>query len=134
MSSAVVEPSARADPGPSRVYVGRTNQARVDPRQALRVLERVDGMRAPDAVATLRFAAGSVCVEVARVVEQAVARARSTSGVDEDALVVTGFEVGDGEAITRVRRLAHGRADWITTRTTSVRVELTDVRVEREEP
>jgi ribosomal protein L22 len=39
-------------------------------------------------------------------------------------LVVTGGRVTDGEAITRVRRHAHGNADWITTYTTAIEVEL----------
>ena len=32
--------------------------------------------------------------------------------------------VGEGETVVRVRRLAHGMADWITTETTDIRVEL----------
>lgn len=124
MNSTAAEPRTPVTP---RTYVGRTRQARVDQRKASQALARVYGMPAADAIAALQFAAGSVCVEVARVVAQAAARARHLSGVEEGGLVVSGFEVGDGDAITRVRRLAHGRADWITTRTTFVEVELTEV-------
>ncbi len=42
-------------------------------------------------------------------------------------LVITGSEVGEGETVVRVRRLAHGMADWITTETTDIRVELSPV-------
>lgn len=138
MSSTAAEPSPRVGSRspigdrPHRTYVGRTSQARVDRQQASQALSRVYGMSAADALTTLQFAAGSVCVEVARVVQQAVAQARHTSGIEDDELIVSGFEVGDGDAITRVRRLAHGRADWITTQTTFVQVELTEVRAQRE--
>jgi ribosomal protein L22 len=50
---------------------------------------------------------------------------RESPGVAEADLVVAGGRVSDGEAITRVRRHAHGNADWITTYTTAIEVELT---------
>jgi metal-sulfur cluster biosynthetic enzyme len=41
-----------------------------------------------------------------------------------DRLVVAGWEVSDGEAVRRLRRMAYGIADWIVTETTAVTVEL----------
>jgi metal-sulfur cluster biosynthetic enzyme len=64
------------------------------------------------------YAAGDVAKAVADL-------RRSSPGVSEADLVVSGGWVADGEEITRVRRHAHGKADWITTHTTAIEVELT---------
>jgi ribosomal protein L22 len=105
--------------------VGHNSQARLTQDEARRILARVEGMTAAEALGALRFAAGTVCVPVARVVAQAVAQAEHAYGVGPAALVISGSEVGTGEIVVRVRRLAHGMADWITTETTDIRVELT---------
>lgn len=107
-------------------FVGRTAQARISRTEASRVLARVHGMPAAEALAALQFSAGTACAPVARVVHQAIADAER-DGVCPDALALVRYEVGDGEVVTRVRRLAHGKADWITTRTTAVRVELSTI-------
>ncbi|MGE3288585.1 MAG: uL22 family ribosomal protein [Pseudonocardia sp.] len=106
------------------VVRGRSSQARVAQPEARRVLERVRGMPADAALHALRFAAGTVCAPVARVVQQATAEAERVHGLGPEALVVAAFEVGEGEPVVRVRRQAHGKADWITTRTTALTVEL----------
>lgn len=106
------------------VVHGRSSQARVDRAEAQRVLERVRGMPADAALHALRFAAGTVCAPVARVVQQATAEAERAHGLPPAALVVAAFDVDEGEPVVRVRRQAHGKADWITTRTTAVTVEL----------
>jgi large subunit ribosomal protein L22 len=61
---------------------------------------------------------------MARVVTQAMAEAQRTLGVGGDALVIVSSEVGPGESLVRLRRLAHGMADWITTETTDITIEL----------
>jgi ribosomal protein L22 len=108
---------------PDERVVGHNSQARLSQAEARRILKRVHGMTATDALAALRFGAGTTCPAIARIVAQAVERARSR-GIGPDRLVVSGGEVGDGEQVVRVRRLAHGMADWITTETTDIRVEL----------
>ena len=37
---------------------------------------------------------------------------------------VGNWTVGEGDVITRLRRMAHGIADWITTTTTLVEIQL----------
>jgi ribosomal protein L22 len=106
------------------MIVGHNSQARLSQDEARRILARVHGMAAAEALWALRFAAGTVCPPVARVVAEAVEQAERTLGIGPDLLVVTGSEVGQGETVVRVRRLAHGMADWITTQTTDIRVEL----------
>lgn len=104
--------------------IGHSSQVRLSQNEARRVLARVQGMTAARALRALRFSAGTVCAPVARIVLQATTEAQRMHGVGGDALVIVGSEVGDGETVTRVRRLAHGMADWITTETTDIRVEL----------
>jgi ribosomal protein L22 len=103
---------------------GHNGQARLGQTEARRILARVQGMTATDALQALRFAPGTVCPPIARVVARAVADAeRSLCGGPDD-LVITGSSVGTGETVVRVRRQAHGMAGWITTETTDIRIEL----------
>jgi ribosomal protein L22 len=113
---------------PETTVIGHNSQARLSKAEARHVLARVQGMTATEALWALRFAAGTVCAPVARIVAQAVVQAERTFGVGPDSLVITASEVGDGETIVRVRRQAHGTAGWITTETTDIRVKLRVVR------
>jgi ribosomal protein L22 len=102
-----------------------TSTARVDQEQARRALDRVTGLTADRALKILRFSPADACEPVHRLVARAVADIRRDSPeLAEADLVVVGGRVTDGEAITRVRRHAHGHADWITTYTTAIEVEL----------
>lgn len=106
-------------------YSASSGSARVSQQAARRALEQVTGLRADKALRLLRFSPQHSCEPVWRVVAAAVANIqRASPGVAERDLVVVSGQVGDGEAITRVRRHAHGNADWITTHTTSIEVEL----------
>lgn len=105
--------------------IASTNTARVAQEQARRALDRVTGLTADRALKILRFSPADACEPVHRLVVQAVADIRRESPeVAEADLVVIGGRVTDGEAITRVRRHAHGNADWITTYTTGIEVAL----------
>lgn len=102
-----------------------TSTARVAQELARRALDRVTGLTADRALKILRFSPADACEPVHRLVTRAVADIRRESPeVAEADLVVVGGRVADGEAITRVRRHAHGKADWITTYTTAIEVEL----------
>jgi ribosomal protein L22 len=102
-----------------------TNAARVGQEQARRALDRVTGLTADRALKILRFSPADACEPVHRLVARAVADIRREAPkVTEAELVVVGGSVTDGEAITRVRRHAHGNADWITTYTAGIEVEL----------
>jgi len=101
------------------------SSARVSQAEARRALERVTGLRADQALRQLRFSPQHSCEPVWRVIAAAVASIRQQApDIAEADLVVVSGQVGDGETVTRVRRHAHGNADWITTHTTSIEVEL----------
>jgi large subunit ribosomal protein L22 len=102
-----------------------SSSARVSQVAARRAVERVTGLRADQALRQLRFSPDDSCEPVWRVIAAAVASIRRQAPhlTAADLVVVSG-QVGDGESITRVRRHAHGSADWITTHTTSIEVEI----------
>jgi ribosomal protein L22 len=108
-----------------RRMTASTSSARVPQEQARRALERVTGLTADRALKLLRFSPANACEPMHRLISAALADIHSESPwLTEADLIVTGGRVTDGEAITRVRRHAHGIADWITTHTTGIEVEL----------
>lgn len=102
----------------------RKDNVRVEQETARRILARLVGMTAAEAYRAVKFRPGTACAPLARVFEQGLAEARRL-GIGPHHLTVAGWEVGDGEVITRLRRMAHGIADWITTRTTGVAIDFT---------
>jgi ribosomal protein L22 len=107
------------------VVIGHNGAARLDQTQARRILAKVHGMTAAQALHTLRFTAGAVCPQIARVIQQAATQAQHRHNLAPESLVIADSQVSNGETMVRVRRIAHGIADWITTETTDIRVELT---------
>ncbi|WP_431908447.1 iron-sulfur cluster assembly protein [Amycolatopsis thermoflava] len=101
----------------------REQQARVVADEARVALEAVRGLPAVKAVAKLRLGPGRTCEPVARVIDKALARA-DAAGIAADQLVVAGGSAEPAEDIVRVRRKAHGIADWISSPTADVSVEL----------
>jgi metal-sulfur cluster biosynthetic enzyme/ribosomal protein L22 len=98
-------------------------QARVPAEEARSALEKVRGLRAGEALAKLRLGPGRTCEPVARVLDRALVDA-ANAGLGADQLVVAGGSAEPAEPIVRVRRKAHGKADWISSPTADVRVEL----------
>jgi metal-sulfur cluster biosynthetic enzyme len=98
-------------------------QTRVDAAEAARALRTVTGLPAPAAVARLRYGPGRTCEPVARVLDRALANAER-SGIRPHHLVVAGGQAHRGEDIVRVRRKAHGMADWISSETADVEIRL----------
>jgi metal-sulfur cluster biosynthetic enzyme/ribosomal protein L22 len=99
------------------------SQVRVSKAEAWDALGRVLGTDAVSAAAKLRHGPGRTCEPVARVIERAVSQARD-AGLDPKGLTVASSRVEPGEDIVRVRRKAHGKADWITSVTSNISVEL----------
>ncbi|MCQ4084117.1 metal-sulfur cluster assembly factor [Streptomyces sp. RB6PN25] len=98
-------------------------QARVAAADASAALESVSGLTAVQAVAKLRLGPGRTCEPVARLIDKALARA-GRAGLGAEQLVVLGGTAETAEDIVRVRRKAHGKADWISSPTSDVRIEL----------
>jgi len=90
---------------------------------ACRALAAVAGHDLVAARARLRFGPGRTCEALARVLDAAAVRAQH-AGLDPALLLISGSAAEPGEDIVRVRRKAHGKADWIHTPTSRVRITL----------
>jgi len=91
-----------------------------DVRAALRA---VTGKPVIPARARLRFGPGRTCEAIARLLDRAIVRAEA-AGLDPRLLVVAEGRADAGEDIVRVRRKAHGVADWIHSPTCQVHIVL----------
>ncbi len=102
-----------------RVEEEQVRLAEPDGRAAL---EAVIGLDAVRAQARLRFGPGRTCEPVARLLDRVIVRAEQ-AGLSPARLILVAGDVEAGEDIVRVRRKAHGTADWIASAT--CRVEMT---------
>jgi metal-sulfur cluster biosynthetic enzyme/ribosomal protein L22 len=91
-----------------------------DGQAALRV---ITGQPVIPARARLRFGPGRTCEQLARLLDRAIVQAEA-AGLRPDLLVVAGGSVEPAEDIVRVRRKAHGVADWIHSPTCHVQLTL----------
>src|SRR5580658_3396037 len=73
--------------------------------------------------ARLRFGPGRTCEPLARLLDRAIVQAEA-AGLRPDLLIVAEGSVQAAEDIVRVRRKAHGVADWIHSPTCRVRIVL----------
>ena len=86
-------------------------------------LSAVTGQPVIAARARLRFGPGRTCEPIARLLDRAIVQAEG-AGLDPALLVVADGSVQAAEDIIRVRRKAHGVADWIHSPTCHVRIIL----------
>ena len=98
-------------------------QLRVTEGDARAALRAVTGQPVIPARARLRFGPGRTCEAIARLLDRAIVRAEA-AGLDPRLLVVADGSAEAGEDIVRVRRKAHGVADWIHSPTCRVRIVL----------
>jgi metal-sulfur cluster biosynthetic enzyme len=98
-------------------------QLRVAEGEARAALRAVAGQPVIPARARLRFGPGRTCEAIARLLDRAIVRAEA-AGLDPRLLVVADGSAEAGEDIVRVRRKAHGVADWIHSPTCRVRIVL----------
>jgi metal-sulfur cluster biosynthetic enzyme/ribosomal protein L22 len=94
--------------------------AESDGRAALRA---VIGKPVISARARLRFGPGRTCELVARLLDRAIIQAEAAD-LDPGLLVVADGSAQAGEDVVRVRRKAHGVADWIHSPTSRVQIVL----------
>jgi len=100
---------------------------RVTPRKARRVVDLIRGKQAGEAVAVLEFAPQAASETVRKVVQSAIANARTKADrasepFDERLLVVQAAYVDEGPTMKRFRPRAQGRAYRINKRTSHITV------------
>lgn len=98
-------------------------QVRVPHTDADRALAVVIGSVAVAARTRLRYGPGRTCEPLARVLDGAITRAE-LAGLDPAQLILANGSIEPDEDIVRVRRKAHGKADWIASPTSHVRIVL----------
>jgi metal-sulfur cluster biosynthetic enzyme/ribosomal protein L22 len=103
--------------------VVRKHQIRLAEAEATAALGRVLGEPAVAARAKLRLGPVGKCEPLARVLDEALVRAQEC-GLDPEVLVVSAGVAEAAEDIVRVRRKAHGVADWISSPTSDVTIVL----------
>jgi metal-sulfur cluster biosynthetic enzyme len=81
------------------------------------------GLDAVAARARLRFGPGRTCEPVARLLDRVIVQAEQ-AGLSPARLILAAGSVQAGEDIVRVRRKAHGKADWIASPTCRVQITL----------
>jgi metal-sulfur cluster biosynthetic enzyme len=86
-------------------------------------LGAVLGLDAVAARARLRFGPGRTCEPVARLLDRVIVQAEQ-AGLDPVRLVLAAGSVRAAGDIVRVRRTAHGKADWIASPTCQVQITL----------
>jgi metal-sulfur cluster biosynthetic enzyme/ribosomal protein L22 len=98
-------------------------QLRITETDGRAALAAVTGQPVIPARARLRFGPGRTCEPLARLLDRAIVQAEA-AGLRPDLLIVADGSVQAAEDIVRVRRKAHGVADWIHSPTCRVRIVL----------
>ena len=98
-------------------------QLRITETDGRTALHAIVGQPVIPARARLRFGPGRTCEQLARLLDRAIVQAEA-AGLRPELLVVADGTVQAGEDIVRVRRKAHGVADWIHSPTCRVRIIL----------
>ena len=103
-----------------RIDEPQVRLAGTDGRAALQAVLGLDAVRAR---ARLRFGPGRTCEPVARLLDRAIIQAEE-AGLSPERLILASGSIQAAEDIVRVRRKAHGKADWIASPTSRVLITL----------
>ncbi|MFJ2618305.1 iron-sulfur cluster assembly protein [Glutamicibacter sp. NPDC087344] len=98
-------------------------QLRMAASEVTTALSQVLGLSAIDARSRLRFGPGATYERLARLLDKALMQAEA-SGLDPHVLVVDTGHAAAAEDIVRIRRKAHGLADWISSPASDVSLTL----------
>jgi metal-sulfur cluster biosynthetic enzyme/ribosomal protein L22 len=98
-------------------------QLRITQTDGQAALRAITGLPVIPARARLRFGPGRTCEQLARLLDRAIVQAEA-AGLRPDLLIVADGSVQAAEDIVRVRRKAHGVADWIHSPTCRVWITL----------
>lgn len=83
---------------------------RVSPQKARLVVDLIRGLRAEEALHRLRFTRKQIALDVAKLLQSAIANATDKGEMDVDALYVTRAFVDEGPRQKRIRPAPMGRA------------------------
>ena len=98
-------------------------QLRITQTDGQAALRAITGLPVIPARARLRFGPGRTCEQLARLLDRAIVQTEA-AGLHPELLIVADGSVQAAEDIIRVRRKAHGVADWIHSPTCRVQITL----------
>jgi metal-sulfur cluster biosynthetic enzyme/ribosomal protein L22 len=98
-------------------------QLRVTAADARTALNAVIGQPPIEARARLRFGPGRTCEPIARLLDRVIVQAEQ-AGLSPARLIIASGRAEPAEDIVRVRRKAHGKADWIASPTAQIHITL----------
>lgn len=104
--------------------VARARYVRDSPMKVRRVIELIKGRNANEALAVLRFQPQTASVQLAKVLQSAMANAENNLGLDPDTLRVKNAYADEGPTLKRIQPRAQGRAYRIRKRTSHITVEV----------
>jgi metal-sulfur cluster biosynthetic enzyme len=119
----VSEPGTLAAPSLAAELRVDEEQVRLAEPDGRTAFGAVLGLDAVAARARLRFGPGRTCEPVARLLDRVIVQAEQ-AGLSPARLILAEGSVQAGEDIVRVRRTAHGKADWIASPTCRVQITL----------
>jgi metal-sulfur cluster biosynthetic enzyme/ribosomal protein L22 len=101
-------------------------QLRVTAADARTAMNAVIGQPPIEARARLRFGPGRTCEPIARLLDRVIVQAEQ-AGLSPARLIIASGRAEPAEDIVRVRRKAHGKADWIASPTAQIHITLRPV-------
>jgi len=124
------DPSTDARPAPrdkaGAVAVrAQAKYVRSAPRKARLVMDHIRGKRVDDARAILSHTPRHAAIDIAKLLESAVANAENNFELDPENLLIARCFVDEGPTIKRFRPRAQGRATRINKRTSHMTITLT---------
>lgn len=111
----------------SREYKAYLKGIRISPRKARLVANLVRGKLVQDALDTLKFTNKKAAPVVAKMIQSAIANAKSQATVDVDNLQLSEIQVGEGPTLKRFLPRAQGRATPIRKRSSHITVKLQEL-------
>lgn len=106
-------------PNISAPIVVSIDKVRADPVVAERLCGHIAGMTLEKALQALRFQPEFAHPNMAAAIDKAAFQVLSRNQKPAE-MVIQRIDVDDGEVVTRLRRVAHGKTDWINTPTLKI--------------
>lgn len=94
------------------------------PRKVRLVTDAVKGKKVPEALAALAFLPKRAALPIAKLIQSAAANAKSTQGIDADALKVKNITVDSAGMLVKFMPRAMGRAAPVRRRKSQISVTL----------
>ena len=104
--------------------IAKLNHLRIAPRKVRLVADMIRGRKAQEALSALSFSIKRGAPPILKLLNSAIANAKSSQGIDESSLVISKITVDEGVKLKRWRARARGRAGQIQKKTSRITLVL----------